>query len=143
MVTVPKFLPEVPALKDNPVFLYFSDDFQKPYPFEPDIAVGIDAVMDAKLEVLLGMVSQFYEGGVSGSTELLSKDPEWQRARWASLRERFMDRQLGETSLCRKVLEEQYGTERAGKIRCAEAFEISEYGRRPDKSEIKRLFPFY
>lgn len=143
MVTVPKFLPEVPALKDNPVFLYFSDDFQKPYPFEPDIAVGIDAVMDAKLEVLLGMVSQFYEGGVSGSTELLSKDPEWQRARWASLRERFMNRQLEDTSLCRKVLEEQYGKERAGKIRYAEAFEISEYGRRPDKFEIKRLFPFY
>jgi LmbE family N-acetylglucosaminyl deacetylase len=143
MVTVPKFLPEVPALKDNPVFLYFSDRFQKPYPFEPDIAVGIDAVMDAKLEVVLGMVSQFYEGGVSGSPELLSNDPERQKAHWASLRERFTNRQLEVTSLCRKSLEDWYGKERAGKIRFAEAFEIGEYGRRPDKAEIKRLFPFY
>ena len=143
MVTVPKFLPEVPALKGNPVFLYFSDRFQKPYPFEPDIAVGIDAVMDAKLEVLLGMVSQFYEGGVSGSPELLSIDPGYQKARWASLREQFTNRQLGVTALCRKSLEEWYGKERAGQIRFAEAFEIGEYGRRPDKAEIKRLFPFY
>jgi len=143
MVTVPKFLPEVPALKSNPVFLYFSDRFQKPYPFEPDIAVGIDAVMDAKLEVLLGMVSQFYEGGVSGSPELLSTDPEQQKARWRSVRERFTDRQLEVTSLCRKGLEAWYGKERAKSIRYAEGFEIGEYGRRPDRAEIKRLFPFF
>jgi LmbE family N-acetylglucosaminyl deacetylase len=143
MVTVPKFLPEVPALKENPVFLYFSDRFQKPYPFQPDIAVGIDSVMDKKLEVLLGMVSQFYEGGVSGSPELLSSDPERQRARWLAVRERFTNRQLEVTSLCRKSLEEWYGKERAAKFRYAEAFEIGEYGRRPDKAEIRRLFPFF
>jgi LmbE family N-acetylglucosaminyl deacetylase len=142
MVTVPKFLPEVPALKTNPVFLYFSDRFQKPYPFQPDIAVGIDAVMDKKLDVLLGMVSQFYEGGVSGSPELLSKDPAFQEARWASLRKRFTDRQLEVTSMCRPSLETRYGRERAASIRFAEAFEICEYGRRPDRSEIARLFPF-
>src|SRR6266480_2927402 len=33
MVTVPFFCPETPALKDNPVFLYMSDNFKKPYPF--------------------------------------------------------------------------------------------------------------
>jgi LmbE family N-acetylglucosaminyl deacetylase len=143
MVTVPKFLPEVPALKQNPVFLYFSDRFQKPCPFQPDIAVGIDAGMDNKLEVLLGMVSQFYEGGVSGSPELLSSDPEWQKARWQAVRERFMNRQLEVTSLCRKSLEEWYGKERAAGLRYAEAFEICEYGRHPDKAEIRRLFPFF
>lgn len=143
MVTVPKFLPEVPALKDNPVFLYFSDRFQKPYPFQPDIAVGIDSVMDKKLEALLGMVSQFYEGGVSGSPELLSSDPARQKARWQAVRERFTNRQLEVTSLCRKSLEEWYGKERAAKVRYTEAFEIGEYGRRPDKAEIRRLFPFF
>jgi LmbE family N-acetylglucosaminyl deacetylase len=143
MVTVPKFLPEVPALKTNPVFLYFSDRFQKPYPFQPDIAVRIDAVMDTKLEVLLGMVSQFYEGGVSGSPELLSLDPEGQKARWQSVRERFVKRQVEVASLCRKSLEKWYGPERAANIRYAEAFEIGEYGRRPDDADIRRLFPFY
>jgi LmbE family N-acetylglucosaminyl deacetylase len=143
MVTVPKFLPEVPALKTNPVFLYFSDRFQRPTPFQPDIAVGIDAVMDTKLAVLLGMVSQFYEGGVSGSPELLSSDPERQKARWQSVRERFTKRQAEVTSLCRRSLEEWYGPERAARIRYAEAFEIGEYGRHPDRAEIRRLFPFF
>ena len=35
MVTVPFFVPESPPLKQNPVFLYSSDRFQKPYPFQP------------------------------------------------------------------------------------------------------------
>jgi LmbE family N-acetylglucosaminyl deacetylase len=143
MVTVPKFCPEVPALKTNPVFLYFYDRFQKPYPFQPDIAVAIDSVMDKKLEVLLGMVSQFYEGGVGGSPELLSRDPARQKARWEAVRERFRNRQLEVTSSCRKSLEEWYGAKRAAEIVYAEAFEISEYGRRPDVTELKRLFPFF
>lgn len=33
MVTVPFFCPDVPALKRNPVFMYFRDRFQKPTPF--------------------------------------------------------------------------------------------------------------
>jgi N-acetylglucosamine malate deacetylase 1 len=143
MVTVPKFCPEVPALKTNPVFLYFYDRFQKPYPFEPDITIAIDSVMDKKLEVLLGMVSQFYEGGVSGSPELLSNDPERQKARWQAVRERFTSRQLEVTSRCRKSLEEWYGAKRAAEIVYAEAFEIGEYGRQPDTAEIRRLFPFF
>jgi LmbE family N-acetylglucosaminyl deacetylase len=143
MVTVPKFLPEVPALEANPVFLYFSDRFQRPYPFQPEIAVGIDTVMEKKLEVLLGMVSQFYEGGVSGSPDLLSTDPAFVRARWAAVRERFVNRQLDVTAMGRASLEKWYGKERAKSIRYAEAFEIGEYGRRPDKAEVERLFPFY
>jgi len=143
MVTVPKFCPEVPALKANPVFLYFSDDFRKPSPFQADIAVGIDAVMDKKLEVLLGMVSQFYEGGVSGSPELLTSDPAKQKERWQALRKRFANWDIEAADRFRGSLEAWYGRERAAKIRCAEAFEISEYGRTPDKAEIMRLFPFY
>jgi len=143
MVTVPKFCPEVPALKTNPVFLYFYDRFQKPSPFQPDIAVAIDTVMDKKLEVLLGMVAQFDEGGVGGSPELLSSDPERQKARWRSIRERFTNRQLEVTSYCRKSLEEWYGAKRAAEIVYAEAFEIGEYGRRPDATELKRLLPFF
>src|SRR5687768_18217258 len=29
MVTVPSFCPDVPALEHNPVFMYFTDNFQK------------------------------------------------------------------------------------------------------------------
>src|SRR5213082_3858058 len=40
MVTVPFFCPDVPALNNNPVFLYYPDSFQKPNPFQPEIAVS-------------------------------------------------------------------------------------------------------
>jgi LmbE family N-acetylglucosaminyl deacetylase len=143
MVTVPKFCPDVPALKNNPVFLYFSDRFEKPYPFQPDIIVGIDSVMEKKLDVLLGMISQFYEGGVSGSADLIPSDPEKQKARWEATRERFVNRQRNIANKYRKNLEEWYGKDRAAKIQFAEAFEIGEYGRRPDKAEIRKLFPFF
>ncbi len=143
MVTVPKYLPEVPALKKNPVFLYASDRFMKPYPFQADIVVGIDAVIDKKLEVLLGMVSQFYEGGVSGSEELMPADPGKQKERWAALKERFADRSRGVADRFRSSLEEWYGKDRGAEFKYAEAFEICEYGRRPDKAEIRKLFPFY
>jgi len=143
MVTVPKFCPDVPALKNNPVFLYFSDRFEKPYPFQPDIIVGIDSVMEKKLDVLLGMISQFYEGGVSGSADLIPSDPEKQKARWEATRERFVNRQRNIANKYRKNLEEWYGKDRAAKIQFAEAFEICEYGRRPDKAEIRILFPFF
>ena len=33
MVAVPFFCPDTPPLQENPVFLYYSDRFQKPNPF--------------------------------------------------------------------------------------------------------------
>ena len=43
----------------------------------------------------------------------------------------------------RAALGQHYGKERAEKVKFAEAFEICEYGRKPDKEEMKRLFPFF
>src|SRR5262245_59984110 len=63
MVTVPHFCPDVPALTTNPVFLFYPDSFQKPNPFQPDIAVAIDSVIEKKLDALDMLESQFYEGG--------------------------------------------------------------------------------
>src|SRR5262245_24502274 len=42
MVTVPFLCPDVPYLTKNPVFLFYQDRFQKPNPFEADVAVSID-----------------------------------------------------------------------------------------------------
>jgi len=42
MVTVPFFCPDIPYLRRNPVFLYYEDHFQRPYPFTADVVVGID-----------------------------------------------------------------------------------------------------
>ena len=61
MVVVPNIAPDTPALRKNPVFLYFEDGFQKPQPFRPDIAVSIDDVIDKKVDMMDAHVSQFYE----------------------------------------------------------------------------------
>jgi LmbE family N-acetylglucosaminyl deacetylase len=143
MVTVPKFLPGVPALKVNPVFMYFSDRFRKPYPFQADVAVDIGAVMDKKLDVLGGMVSQFYEGGVSGSDEALPRTETEKAARRKAVRDRFLERQARIADECRPALIQWYGPERGARVRYAEAFELCEYGSMPDKAGLRRLFPFY
>jgi hypothetical protein len=35
MVVVPNIAPDTPALRKNPVFMYFQDGFQRPNPFRP------------------------------------------------------------------------------------------------------------
>ncbi|MBM3892359.1 MAG: PIG-L family deacetylase, partial [Verrucomicrobia bacterium] len=50
IVTVPFFCPDVPPLKKNPVFLYYTDRFQKPLPSKADIVVDIDPVIEKKLD---------------------------------------------------------------------------------------------
>ncbi|MBN1893898.1 PIG-L family deacetylase [bacterium] len=141
MVSVPFFCPDTPALPWNPVFLYYPDHFQKPEPFHADIAVSIDAVIKKKIDALAGMDSQFYEGGALGSADLIPSDPQLVQARREKVRLRFENQFKDYADRFRDVLSGFYGKEADG-IRYAEAFEICEYGRRPDKAEILKLFPF-
>src|SRR6185436_13694171 len=74
MVTVPFFCPDVPALQKNPIFMYYPDRFQKPNPFQPDVAISIDSVIEKKLDALDALEWQFYEGGANGSVENVPTD---------------------------------------------------------------------
>ena len=143
MVTVPFFCPDTPILKTNPVFLFYPDRFQKPNPFQPDIAVSIDSVIDRKLDALDTLVSQFYEGGANGSADLLPRDPDKQAERRRKVREGFAARCRNVAQRYRGKLIDWYGKEKGGNARHAEAFEICEYGRQPKKEELARLFPFF
>lgn len=144
MVTVPFFCPDVPALAKNPVFLYASDRFQKPYPFEADIVVAVDEVFELKVDALLALESQTFEGGALGSAETTAAAPPASdpvaRRQW--LRERWDRRQADEARQYREGLVKWYGAERAAGVRYAEAFEVCEFGRQPTDAEIRRLFPF-
>lgn len=144
MVTVPFFCPDTPPLTKNPVFLYSSDGFKKPYPFVADIAVGIDEVFEQKVDALMALESQTFEGGANGTAESTAaappaSQPELRRA-W--LKERWVRRSSGEADRFRDALTRWYGDDRAKSIRYAEAFEICEYGRQPTPEEIRQLFPF-
>jgi LmbE family N-acetylglucosaminyl deacetylase len=138
MVTVPNVAPDTPSLRKNPVFFYYEDNFQKPQPFQPDVAVSIDDTFEKKISMLDAHVSQFYEWlpWLDGRFDEVPKDPAARRA-WLS-KGRF-----GRISpAVRATLEKFYGKEAAAKVQHAEAFELCEYGRRATPEEIKKLFPF-
>jgi LmbE family N-acetylglucosaminyl deacetylase len=139
MVTVPNVTPDTPALRKNPVFLYFQDGFQKPAPFRPDIAVAIDDVIDKKIDMLDAHVSQVYEWlpWHDGTLAEVPKDP--------AARKAWLKAQRDPEALpsVRGALEKWYGAERAKGVKAAEAFEICEYGTRPDDAMVRRLFPFF
>ncbi|HEX5105716.1 MAG TPA: PIG-L family deacetylase [Pirellulaceae bacterium] len=145
MVTVPFICPDTPVLKRNPVFLYSSDGFQKPYPFQPDVAVSLDDVFDQKLDAIHELTSQIYEGGASGSEEYVRRIPPASddAGRRAWLKDLWTDRQSREATRARAALTQWYGEERGKAVKYAEAFEICEYGRRPSPDEIRKLFPFF
>lgn len=141
MVTVPMVCPDTPPLKKNPIFMYYTDRFTKPTPSQPDIAISIDSVIDKKLDALAVMESQFLEGGANGYQGLLPKTPEERIKRVAAVRAGHAGRYKDLANRFRKVLEENYGTEAAAKVQHAEAFELCEYGRKPTREELKKLFP--
>ena len=137
MVIVPNIVPDTPPLETNPVFLYMQDGFQKPNPFEPDIAVSIDRSFDKKIRSLAAHESQVFEWlpWTAGRLEEIPSDTE---TRLQYLSQRY-EREI--TPEIRQVLVDWYGKEEGNKIDKAEAFEICEFGRHPDKDEILRLFP--
>src|SRR3954469_1249820 len=48
LVAAPFFAPYTPPTPRNPVYLFYSDGFLKPYPFDPILAVSIDEVAQKK-----------------------------------------------------------------------------------------------
>jgi LmbE family N-acetylglucosaminyl deacetylase len=143
MVTVPFFCPDTPHLERNPVFISYQDSFTRPNPIQGDIVVSIDDVVEKKLAAVEAMPSQFYEGGANGSPKLVPSDEAGKAKRKSAVRESFRNRFASPAKQFRAKLRELYGTERGDAVQYAEAFEISEYGRRPNAEEIRRLFPFF
>lgn len=143
MVEVPNFVPGTPALRKTPLFLFFKDHFQTPYPFTPDIAIDITGVIDEKINAISSYESQFYEWlpWVSRYEVEIPKDDEsrmqWLK-NWIIGHPRWSPKVTPEILIS---LEKWYGRDEAKKIKYAEAFEICEFGRQPADEEIKMMFP--
>jgi LmbE family N-acetylglucosaminyl deacetylase len=137
MVIVPNVAPDTPPLKKNPVFLYTEDGFQKPTPFQPDIAVDITSVFDQKIYAMAAHESQFFEWlpWTSGKLDQVPKT-EAERLKWLA---EWRNPVINDKT--KQSLIKWYGNEKASQAKYAEAFEICEYGRRPSDDEIKILFP--
>jgi len=144
MVQVPFICPDVAPLKKNPVFFFYTDRFQRPYPSAPDIAVSIDDAFDQKLKAVDALISQVYEGGALGSAESAkvraADDP---AKRMEMLRKSWLQRDGGTADRYRDLLVKWYGAEKGKAVKCAEAFEICEFGRQPTREDLRQLFPFF
>ena len=136
MVVVPNIAPDVPALKKNPVFLYSEDGFQKPNPFEPDVAIDIDDVYDQKIYALAAHESQQFDW-LPWLAGTLDQVPEDEAGRLAFLARR---RSFSPDAALRECLVKWYG-EKGKTVKHAEGFEVCEYGRQPSDEELLSLFP--
>lgn len=142
LVTVPNIEANTPHLKKSPVFVYVSDGFQKPNPFEPDVVVGIDEVIEKKIDMYDCHESQMYEW-LPYNGRMLSEVPKDKIERRAWMAKQRKNRDKGIADKYRTLLIELYGKEKGSIIQYAEAFEGSEYGTPLKKENIKELFPFF
>jgi LmbE family N-acetylglucosaminyl deacetylase len=136
MVIVGNLISDVPPLHFIPVMVYLWDHFQKPYPFIPDVVVGIDEVVEKKVDALHCHVSQMYG--------FIFSNPPENPGEWRSwLRGQLEPELSGPASLYRDRLIELYGEKKGKRIKYAEAFEVCEYGSPLSDADRKRLFPFF
>ncbi len=141
MVTVPAVVPEVPALRDNPVIAYMADTFTRPYPFSPTVVVDIEPVIEKVVDMLDCHKSQFYEW-LPYNTKTEDEVPEDPVARRNWLGEKYRERIAWLADAFRDQLVDTYGDEHGNKIQFIEAFEPCEYGSPLDAENKSRLFPF-
>lgn len=141
LLTVPAICREVPHLPRDPVIGYLSDEFTRPYSFDPSVVIDIGPVWSQKMAMLDAHASQFYEWLPFNSGCLLEvpttaeKRLEWLSARMIAKTEELAER-------WRERLVATYGRERGQGVMLAEAFEASEYGAPLDQAATDRLFPF-
>ena len=116
MVRVPSVCPHVECLEADPIAMYVSDGFQKPYPLQADIVVDIGPVLEERSEAAACHVSQMFEWlpFIGGNTSLsdIPNDPVGRRA---YLRNQWEARLRRDADLFRTQRLATYGTERGAK----------------------------
>jgi LmbE family N-acetylglucosaminyl deacetylase len=140
LITVPAIVPDTPHLTYDPVIAFFPDAFEKPYPFQPSVAVDVSSVQDEMVAMLHCHRSQFYEWLPSnrGQAEQVPMSDE-DRREWLALQIRARLRALAERH--RPLVLETFG-ERGPSIEFIEAFETCEYGAQLNEATKKALFTF-
>ena len=141
MITVPTVVPGTKHLMKNPVIAYLPDEFRKPYPFEPTVAVDVGLVLEKIVDMLHCHTSQFYEW-LAYNTGTLDQVPKGEAERKVWLGQQVKDRLRKQAERFRPQLLQCYGRERGKMVEFAEAFEPCEYGAPLDDTAARRLFPF-
>lgn len=155
MLIVPHECPDVPAMTNTPVIMYYEDRFENP-PFKMDVIVPVDDVLDVKLKIADINVSQVYEWLPFSEHLTVPTDPE-ERYKWLcgmdiekgatdeeviAAKRGYAVRSAKTAARFRKELIELFGEEKGNKIRYAEAFGLCPYGSPLTEEMRKELFTF-
>lgn len=141
MVTVPLVVPEVPALRKDPVVAYMVDTFTRPSVLKPDVLLDVADQLEVIVSMLACHRSQVfdwlpYNEGISDTVP----ESEEERHRW--LREWYIGRVRDRAELFREQLIALYGPDQGKEVVVCEALEISEYAAPLTAEKRAWLFPF-
>jgi N-acetylglucosamine malate deacetylase 1 len=142
VVAAPFFAPYTPPTKKNPIFLFYSDPFLKPYPFDPIIAVGFDEVAQKKWDCIGDLPSQFADAD-SWQARYRANVPTDEAGRKAYLMDGVKQRSADVANQYRPLLMKLYGDQKGRAIKYAEAFELNQYGSPATADELKQMFPTF
>ncbi len=142
LVVAPFFVPDSPPTARNPIYMYYSDNFQDPKPFTPTMVVDIGAAADKKWKCVSAMPSQFGDRD-SWQARTGANIPTADKEREAYLLEGVKRRGIGVANQYRARLVELYGKERGEKVQYAEAFQLGQYGRQASVDDLKKMFPTF
>ena len=142
VVAAPYFAPYTPPTKGNPIFLFYSDNFKKPYPFDPILAVGFDAVAQKKWDCISALPSQFGDAD-SWQARYGRNVPTDEAGRKAYLIEGVKQRNVDVANQFRDLLVKLYGEQKGKAIKYAEAFELNQYGANATQDQLKGMFPTF
>ncbi len=140
MVTVPHVVPDVPALRKDPVVAFLPDLFTRPAPMRADVIIDISDQMETIAKMLACHRSQLFEW-LAYHDDILETVPsdEQQKLKWVQSWIESHVRPRAERF--RQELTATLGEAKGKATEFIEVFEISEYARQPDKELIRHLFP--
>ena len=140
LVTVPRVLPEVPALRKPPVFAYMTDTFTRPTRLRADEILDVTSCVDQIVGMLACHVTQLFEwlAYEEGILDTVPQDKSewmaWARAWYVKHMQLRLDHFEDE-------LQQEFGARMNDEVKFVEVFEIGEYGTVPDSQRRSELFP--
>ncbi|MEZ6059712.1 MAG: PIG-L family deacetylase [Planctomycetaceae bacterium] len=140
LVTVPLVVPEVPALRRDPVVAYLPDLFTRPNPMRPDVMIDIEPHLDTIAAMLMCHKTQVFEW-LAYEADILDSVPKNEGDRLPWVRQWFEGHCRPRADRFRAELVARCGEDRGNATNFVEVFEISEYARQPDSEYRKLLFP--
>jgi LmbE family N-acetylglucosaminyl deacetylase len=140
LVRVPHVVPDVPALRDDPVVAYLPDLFTRPCPLAADVVLDVTDRADTIAAMLACHRSQVFEWlpYLDGALDQVPQD-ESQRVAW--VRQWYARCVRPRSDRFRQELISAYGETRGRAIEYAEVYEISPYAGQADRETLRRLFP--